>query len=130
MYHLNSECDWSRADEWVKVNVLEPIKHEYKLFMPRQDIASSILNFCSKDKPEFWAYYADYDWVVLCQLFGRMVDLPKGWPMYCRDIKQWCDMLGDPELPKQLGIEHNAIADARWNKLAWEFLHELEQGGK
>lgn len=34
---------------------------------------------------------ADYDWVVLCQLYGTMMDLPKGWPMYCRDVKQLCD---------------------------------------
>ena len=40
---------------------------------------------------EFYAYYADYDWVVLCQLFGRMLDLPKGFPMYCKDLKQQLD---------------------------------------
>jgi hypothetical protein len=39
-------------------------------------------------KPEFYAYYADYDWVVFCQLFGKMNDLPKGFPQYCKDLKQ------------------------------------------
>ncbi|WP_366933340.1 3'-5' exoribonuclease [Nostoc sp. NMS7] len=78
------------------------------------------------EKPEIWAYYADYDWVCFCQLFGTMMDLPKGFPMYCRDIKQWCDYLENPELPKQGKGEHNALADARWNKLAWEFLDEYE----
>jgi hypothetical protein len=53
--------------------------------------------------------YADYDWVVLCQLFGAMVDLPKGWPMYCRDIKQWADELGNPQLPEQGKGEHHAL---------------------
>jgi len=43
------------------------------------------------DKPEFYAYYADYDWVVFCWLFGKMMDLPKGFPMYCRDLKQMLD---------------------------------------
>jgi hypothetical protein len=42
-------------------------------------------------KPEFYAYYADYDWVVFCWLFGKMIDLPKGFPMYCRDLKQMLD---------------------------------------
>lgn len=42
-------------------------------------------------QPEFYAWYADYDWVVFCSLFGRMIDLPKGFPMYCRDIKQTFD---------------------------------------
>ena len=76
-------------------------------------------------KPEIWAYYADYDWVVFCQLFGTMMDLPKGFPMYCRDIKQECDRLGNPKLPEQGKGEHNALDDARWNKQAYEFLARL-----
>jgi hypothetical protein len=81
-----------------------------------------IFNDLHGKKPEIWAYYADYDWVVLCQLFGTMMDLPKEFPLYCRDIKQWADQLGNPELPKQGEDEHNALADARWNCQAWEFL--------
>lgn len=29
-------------------------------------------------QPEFYGYYADYDWVLFCSLFGRMIDLPNG----------------------------------------------------
>jgi len=39
----------------------------------------------------FYGYYADYDWVVFCWLFGRMIDLPKEFPMYCIDLKQLLD---------------------------------------
>ncbi len=42
-------------------------------------------------QPEFYGYYADYDWVLFCSLFGRMIDLPKGFPMYCKDLKQLLD---------------------------------------
>ena len=42
-------------------------------------------------EPEFYGYYADYDWVLFCSLFGRMIDLPKGFPMYMRDLKQTLD---------------------------------------
>lgn len=97
-------------------------------WLSRADLAERIRMFCSPeqhDKPEFWGYYADYDWVVLCQIFGTMMDLPQGWPMYCRDIKQWCDDLGNPKLPEQGKGEHHALADARWNRLAWEFLAGL-----
>jgi hypothetical protein len=76
-------------------------------------------------KPEFWAYYSSYDWVAFCQLFGTMMDLPKGFPMYCRDIKQECDRLGNPKLPEQTVGEHNALYDARWNRKAWDFLQSL-----
>ena len=41
--------------------------------------------------PQFLGYYCDYDWVLLCSLFGKMIDLPKGFPMYCIDLKQHLD---------------------------------------
>lgn len=40
---------------------------------------------------EFYGYYCDYDWVAFCALFGKMIDLPKGFPMYCKDLKQMLD---------------------------------------
>jgi hypothetical protein len=95
------------------------------LWKQRDQIAQEIIAFCDPEqygKPEVWAYYADYDWVALCQLFGRMIDLPKGWPMYCRDLKQLAVMLGNPKLPEQGKGEHHALADARWNREAHSFL--------
>jgi hypothetical protein len=97
------------------------------LWKSRRTIREDLLLFCNPEqygKPEFWAYYADYDWVALCQLFGRMIDLPRGWPMYCRDLKQLADMLGKPKLPEQGKSEHHALADAKWNKQAYDFLIE------
>ena len=67
---------------------------------PRDVIAREIMEFAG-EKPEFWGYYASYDWVVLCWLYGTMMWLPDGRPMYCRDIKQLCDSLGNPKLPEQ-----------------------------
>jgi hypothetical protein len=121
---------------WLRENVLPSLPWDGKLsrlvpdistglWKSRPEIAEDIRAFCDPEKygkPEIWAYYADYDWVALCQLFGTMMDLPKGWPMYCRDIKQLTVMLGNPKLPKQEDGEHHALADARWNRQAWEFL--------
>src|SRR5689334_2024900 len=70
-----AEADLSRASEWVKANVLVHLTGETK---PRAEIARDIIEFAGKS-PEFWAYYADYDWVALCQLYGTMMDLPAGW---------------------------------------------------
>ena len=98
----------------------------------------------NKVKPEFYGYYAGYDWVVFCWLFGKMIDLPKGFPMYCRDLKQMLDEktenkevinIGNigvysykikthPYYPEQKN-EHNALEDARWNKKLYEFLNML-----
>jgi len=126
-----------------------------------KEITSDILKFCIDEvyvtkidgklvgsidsvrgNPELYAYYADYDWVVFCWLFGKMMDLPKGFPMYCRDLKQIFDQKEDwlriptarqnmdlkqhPDFPKQdPSKSHNAIEDARWNKKLYEFLNSL-----
>lgn len=138
-YREAAWADLNRANEWVQANVI-PYLHACMIsgrpqavcqadcpVVPRATMQTLIQNFCDPGqygKPEFWGYFADYDWVALCQLFGTMMDLPKGWPMYCRDIKQWCDMLGNPRLPEQGKGEHHALADARWNKTTWEYLQD------
>lgn len=57
-------------------------------FVKDETQTSIITGTSESDKPVFYGYYADYDWVVFCWLFGKMIDLPKGFPMYCRDLKQ------------------------------------------
>jgi hypothetical protein len=116
-YAENFECDTDRASDWVRQNVFPHLTGPRKT---RNLITREIVAFVG-ERPEFWAYYADYDWVVLCQLFGRMIDLPKGWPKYCRDVKQEADRL-NLRLPPQAGTEHHALSDARWTRGAWEFL--------
>jgi len=111
-YAISSEFDESKANQWVKDNVISKLDNTPR--KTRKQISSEILKFVGEN-PEFWAYYADYDWVVLCQLYGRMIDLPKGWPMYCRDLKQLIDDRGNPEIKKQNeSEEHNALNDAQW----------------
>lgn len=107
------------VDAWLVENVIPHL--EGKKATERREMAREILEFVGRE-PEFWAYYADYDWVALCQLYGRMIDLPEGWPMYCRDFKQVVDAfpsgsrrlaVQDPDVD---GPEHNALSDARWLK--------------
>lgn len=118
-----AECDHSKASPWVKENVLAHLQGG-QFIWKRKDLAEFLVAYAG-EKPEFWAYYADYDWVVLCQIFGTMMDLPKGWPMYCRDVKQLCDSVGNPPLPDQEETEHHALADAKWTKLVWEGLASM-----
>jgi len=120
-YAENLNFNPDNANDWVKENVLPHLEGGYQAISLRE-MKKEILSFIGNDKPEFWGYYADYDWVVFCWIFGSMIDLPKGWPMYCRDIKQWADSLGNPPLPDKIGVEHNALNDALWNKRAYEFL--------
>lgn len=113
-------------NEWVRENVvpfLTDLDQDYG------EMRAMLLEFCDPEKygkPELWGYYSAYDHVALCQLFGAMIDLPKGWPMYTRDLKQWCDQIGNPRLPEQGKGEHHALADARWNRQVWKFLNQAE----
>jgi hypothetical protein len=106
-YSLLNECPWRTRNR---------IHHEIVAFLDPDQYG----------KPELWGYYSAYDHVAFCQLFGTMMDLPKGFPMYTKDLKQWCDELGSPELPKQEVTEHNALEDARWNKSVYDFLMVTE----
>jgi len=71
---------------------------------------------------ELWAWYGAYDHVALAQLFGPMVDLPEGIPMYTHDMQQELDRRGITEdrLPDQVGTAHNALDDARHLKAVYE----------
>lgn len=125
IYLESSECNTNGANDWVKENVI-PHLIGGDARVDRVQMQTAIKNFVEdgRERPEFWAYYAAYDWVALCQLFGTMMDLPKGWPMYCRDVKQLCDDLGNPKLPEHGKGEHHALADAKWTRQAWEFLQQ------
>jgi len=117
------------------------IAEEVKMFVYQDGIYSTNEIKPRQKDIEFYAYYADYDWVAFCWLFGKMIDLPKGFPMYCNDLKQMLDEIqlrrfgnalstdGNlmnnikklPGYPEQ-NNEHSALVDARWNKKLYEFL--------
>jgi hypothetical protein len=155
-YAISKEYEYDKASDWVKENIITPlylstvngdqrnqftIENFHKYYgLSHGNIAEGIKRFCdptlflhntAEPNIDFYAYYADYDWVVFCSLFGRMIDLPKGFPMYCRDLKQMfdekypADLRKDirnlPYYPKQTD-EHNALADAKWNKELYKFL--------
>jgi hypothetical protein len=129
-YAENADADLSLANEWVKANVLP------KLSGPRMsasELAYALDNFVREGKktPQWWAYYAAYDWVVMCQLFGSMKNLPRHWPQFCMDLQQkkTTEFNRGMVLPKIAEDQaHNALVDARWLKDAYEFLESLKGG--
>jgi len=131
-----------RKHEWLMANVVPslPQPHgDWNLHMPerwlfnyhapevkpRAQIAAEVEAFLlAADQPELWADYGAYDHVVLCQLWGPMVVLPDGLPMFTCDIQQEARRLGVAwdVLPKQAEGNHNALADARHNRVKFDFL--------
>lgn len=123
-YAVSAEFDEARCNPWVKEHVLPCLPpRESHFWRSRAEIADDIRTILldGDDKPELWAYFGDYDHVALCQLYGRMVDLPKGFPFLTLDLKQRMKERGfsKEQLPKQSGTEHDALADARWVRKAW-----------
>jgi hypothetical protein len=116
---------------------------------------SQIEDFVTDKQIEFYGYFSDYDWVVFCSMFGTMMNLPKGFPMYCKDLKQYKDDLADRLISQGYGThtegnkyypkdmaeankwiedypayptqsnEHNALDDAKWNFKLYKFLNSF-----
>lgn len=121
-----NNVDWSKANDWVLENVKPHLEGpESPNYKSPETIKADIISFVG-EKPEFWAYFADYDWVILCQLYGRMIDLPQGWPYYCRDLKQLMDHFEfkKENIPATIvnKNEHHALDDAIWNLRVFEFI--------
>jgi hypothetical protein len=98
---------------------------------PRWVIANEVRDFLltagpagPEVQPELWAWYCAYDHVVLAQLWGPMIRLPKGIPMWTNDLRSLAFLRGDLDLSvvPHAGAEHNALADARWTRDAHLYL--------
>jgi hypothetical protein len=151
-YAVNRSAYWDRIckHSWLRENVLPhlPMNDDgFSTFLTgspldisrpevkyRNQIADDLLDFfladglgTSRRVRELWAWFGSYDHVALCQLWGRMIDLPDGIPMFTHDIKSLAERLGNPKLPAQpkSGL-HNSLADARHNKVVFDHLLKLE----
>jgi hypothetical protein len=131
-----------RKHKWLMENVVPhlPKAHgDRRLTMPkrwlfdyasplmkrRARIAAEVAAFIQATPDvELWANYGAYDHVGLAQLWGPMIALPAGVPMFTNDIQQEARRLGisEDEFPIQSGGLHNALADARHNQTVRRWL--------
>jgi hypothetical protein len=126
-YMESSEVDWSRASRWT-LGTVKPLLEGPAL--PCERIGDALRLFTESDhEPVFWGYYPAFDWVAFVGLFGGLNDLPFHYPQMCLDIRQWAMAMGDPDLPVQTGVRHHALYDARWTKLAWTALKDIDPMG-
>jgi hypothetical protein len=107
-------------------------KHpDFQRMFSRDRIRDQVREFiAATPSPQLWADYGAYDHVVYAQLFGRMVDLPNGFPMTTFDIQQeaarTCCDLSDPPVPPAVHA-HNALSDAMNAKAVHEWLIRRER---
>ena len=132
-YAVNADMPIDRIREhtWLVDNVVPtlPMRNAHarlimdvdrsnRLVKPPWVIANEVRDFVltpDSEAPELWAYFGAYDHVVLCQLFGTMMQLPDGMPMFTHELMQLWEQAGRPDKPEQGEGEHNALEDARWN---------------
>lgn len=138
-YALNKNCDLKAAwkDFYTRENILKQIYNEYlktdfiqnifpfnyktmkKIFKIRgldySTIRIKILNLFSMQNPEFWGYCCSYDWFLFCKIFGKRFDLPKKFPIYCKDLKQYIDERKISTKIKNVKY-YSAIEKVKWIK--------------
>ena len=137
---------YGKSNRQIAKEIKEFVGYPDYEYEPKTSIGRGI----EKSYPEFYVYYGDYDWVVFCWLFGKMVNLPNRFPYYAKDLKQIMDEKAEQwrllklkngdnytfehclsvmkyfkTYPKQTN-EHNALSDAIWNKELHEFLNTLK----
>lgn len=134
LYCVSEEFDVRRAysNEWIRDNVLVhlpamarqspiwgypwSIDRNHDDVWSRAETAARVRDFIqATPNPELWAYFSAYDHVALAQLYGKMMALPPGIPMYTNDIMQEIHRRGisKADLPQHTGRRHHALDDAR-----------------
>lgn len=126
-YMLKESYEWrgqqSVVFDWLCDNVIEPIVRDWPELTAYEDWGPEIWNFISdngkyleRDQIELWGWYAAYDHVMLAQIWGPMIQLPKPIPMFTKEIEN--DRRGRERLLRDHHKypEHNALADAKYQR--------------
>ncbi len=121
-YAVSTEFNPDRAGKWVRANVLPKLPPPSSpLWRSRAQIREELLAFLTANgAPELWAWIAAYDHVALCQLWGAMPALPRALPRFTRELRQYWEDAGCPELPGAPDDAHDALADARHNLVRFQ----------
>lgn len=117
-YAVSTEFDASRANSWVRANVLSQLPNPSDpTWKSRETIRREVFEFLTSAStpPQLWAWVGAYDHVVLAQMWGNMTRLPKELPRYTHELKQYWELAGKPKLPPTPRGHHDALVDARHN---------------
>lgn len=131
-YAVNDSADWGRIreNEWLMKNVVPQLPAQQEIdpyWKFHEVIADEVRDFLLFDKkPKLWGWYSAYDHVVLCQLWGKMIDLPSGIPMFTHDLRSMMTTKQAMELPKQPSGVHDALADARHLRTRYKAFYGLD----
>ncbi len=129
-YAVSTEFNPDRAIPWVREHVLDKLPSPAdRAWRSREQIRDDLLAFLTEpdEKIELWAWFAAYDHVALCQLWGPMPALPRELPRMTKDLRQRWDDLERPRLPPSPSGTHDALVDARFNLERWRAMETVRQ---
>jgi hypothetical protein len=111
-YYAEFPRDGLELPDWHRTNLrfTGPIKEA-------SQVAEEIRAFVDPavhGRPEFWAWFGAYDWVLLCRLYGGLLGVPDRWPHRFRELAD----VARVTLPND--DAHHALSDARWVRAMWE----------
>jgi len=121
-YAENSEFCADDVDPWIIENVVSQLTGQSKT---KNEIKQDLTNFFNPAPTEIWAWFGEYDWIVLRQIFGHMLEWPSDWPLSHMNLEQLRISKNTDNLPPQPKNSHHALADAKWCKEAWTDLIKL-----
>lgn len=131
-YAVSTEFDPDRAIPWVRRNVLDKLPAPADpAWRTNERIRTDLYEFLTApgDGIELWAWYAAYDHVVLCQMWGAMPALPRAIPRFTNELRTAWEFAGRPELPPAPKDQHDALADARHNLARWRVIQDALRRG-
>jgi hypothetical protein len=129
-FYATANFEEGKCNQWTLDNLL-PVLHldcwqtsfttRVAAHAPLDQIRREVLEFVGNDpEPQFWAYYGAYDWFLLCQIFGGMMQLPAHWQETYYDLRVMLNAAGHSNVGQPSDHIHNALLDARWVKATWE----------
>lgn len=98
----------SEITPWLAKNVVPMLKLDKISFKQGAQVIRDFVGGSKFDQPEFWAYYASYDWYWFSRVFGGFMEFPDFYPMLVRDFAYL-----QQGVPNISGPEHFALNDAR-----------------
>ena len=98
----------SEITPWLRKHVMPMLGNDKVSFPHAAALIRDFVGGSKFDPPEFWAYYAAYDWYWFCRLFGGFMQLPEFYP------HRVLDFAGIQQgVPSLFGREHHALNDAK-----------------
>ncbi len=126
-YAESSEADLTKANSWIKKNVLVWLGDGAKigstaLQATKAQIGTKFAEFVGDDPDAhfFTKGGGDIDWKMLGKLFGGLGNMPANFKNGFTDVDfAWKRKQGSAKKPNHLGRKHHAFDDAVWAKDIW-----------